>query len=126
LAAGLLAVAASCAVAIYAHLPPLGDLHVERGEEILGLLIFAASGVVVAVIGSLARHGLELVAAGLSNETIASSLGLSVNTIKTHLKDVYGKLEVTSRTQAIARAGALGILATIAGAADLPEARAVA
>ena len=35
---------------------------------------------------------------------------MSVNTLKTHLKNIYRKLEVTSRGEAIERAEALGLL----------------
>jgi DNA-binding CsgD family transcriptional regulator len=63
---------------------------------------------------------LELLAAGMSNEAIAASLFLSVNTVKTHLKNVYGKLQVSSRTQAIAQGQALGIIEgrSVAGTAS--------
>jgi len=54
---------------------------------------------------------LSLLAAGCSNEDIAGSLFVSINTVKTHLKNIYGKLSVTSRTQATARALKLGIIA---------------
>jgi DNA-binding CsgD family transcriptional regulator len=58
---------------------------------------------------------LGLLAEGMSNEAIATSLCLSVNTVKTHLKNVYGKLEVNNRTQAVARSQALGIIGIIDG-----------
>jgi LuxR family maltose regulon positive regulatory protein len=53
---------------------------------------------------------LQLIAAGLTNPEIASSLFLSVNTVKVHTRNIYGKLGVNSRTQAVARTRALGIL----------------
>ncbi len=53
---------------------------------------------------------LRLTAAGLSNATIAAQLVVSVGTVKTHLKHIYGKLAVQSRTQAVAQARTLGLL----------------
>jgi LuxR family maltose regulon positive regulatory protein len=53
---------------------------------------------------------LHLIAEGLTNSEIASRLFLSVNTVKAHTRNIYGKLGVHSRTQAVARATALGIL----------------
>jgi ATP/maltotriose-dependent transcriptional regulator MalT len=46
---------------------------------------------------------LHLIAEGLSNEGIARKLFLSTSTVKVHLKHIYGKLQVNSRTQAVAR-----------------------
>ncbi|HEX6817181.1 MAG TPA: LuxR C-terminal-related transcriptional regulator [Ktedonobacterales bacterium] len=53
---------------------------------------------------------LRHLAAGRSNQEIASALVVALSTIKTHLNNIYGKLGVRSRTQAIARAQALGLL----------------
>ena len=53
---------------------------------------------------------LRLVAAGLSNQQIGDELFLAVGTVKKHTHNVYGKLGVRSRTQAVARAKELGIL----------------
>jgi LuxR family maltose regulon positive regulatory protein len=53
---------------------------------------------------------LELLAAGLTNPEIAARLFLSLHTIKVHARNIYGKLNVHSRTQAVARARALGLL----------------
>ncbi len=53
---------------------------------------------------------LQLVAAGLSNREIAERLFLALPTIKGHNRNIYGKLNVTRRTEAVARARELGIL----------------
>ncbi len=53
---------------------------------------------------------LELIAAGLTNPEIAARLYLSLNTVKVHARNIYGKLGVNNRTQAGSRARALGIL----------------
>jgi LuxR family maltose regulon positive regulatory protein len=53
---------------------------------------------------------LALLAEGLTNREIASRLYLALNTVKAHARNLYGKLGVHSRTQAIARAQALGLL----------------
>jgi len=53
---------------------------------------------------------LERIAMGLTNPEIAARLYLSLNTIKVHTRNIYGKLGVNNRTQAVARARALGIL----------------
>jgi len=46
---------------------------------------------------------LALVAEGKSNSQIGAALGLSENTIKFHLKNLYSKLGVTNRTEAAAK-----------------------
>jgi ATP/maltotriose-dependent transcriptional regulator MalT len=53
---------------------------------------------------------LRLVAAGLSNTEIAQQLFLSVGTVKRHLSNISSKLDATSRSSAVARARALGVL----------------
>ena len=53
---------------------------------------------------------LQLIAAGLTNPEIASRLFLALNTVKAHTRNIYGKLNVHSRTQAIVRAQELGLL----------------
>lgn len=53
---------------------------------------------------------LQLIAEGLSNQEMAQRMTLSLNTIKSHNRNVYGKLGVNSRTQAIVKARAWGIL----------------
>jgi len=53
---------------------------------------------------------LRLVADGLSNREIAERLIISVGTVKTHAHNIYGKLSVRGRTQAVARARELELL----------------
>ena len=53
---------------------------------------------------------LRLVALGRSNAEIARELVVEVATVKTHLNNLYRKLDVHSRTQAVARAGQLRLL----------------
>jgi LuxR family maltose regulon positive regulatory protein len=53
---------------------------------------------------------LSLVADGLSNAEIARKLYIAVGTVKRHINNIYGKLEVTSRTQAVAKARQLKLL----------------
>ena len=54
---------------------------------------------------------LRLIAAGSSNAEIGEKLYIAVGTVKRHINNIYGKLGVESRTQAIARARELGLLA---------------
>ena len=46
------------------------------------------------------RETLTLVAEGLSNQMIAERLGIGEKTVKTHVSNVLGKLNVSDRTQA--------------------------
>ena len=52
------------------------------------------------------------IAAGFSNREIADRLYLSTHTVKVHTRNIYGKLDVHNRTQAVARSRELGLLAT--------------
>jgi LuxR family maltose regulon positive regulatory protein len=47
---------------------------------------------------------LRLIVAGYSNREIADHLVLAVSTVKWYINAIYGKLQVASRTKAIARA----------------------
>ena len=54
---------------------------------------------------------LQLMEKGYSNAEIAEQLFLSLSTIKTHVSNLYQKMDVKSRTQAIGKAKALRIIA---------------
>lgn len=53
---------------------------------------------------------LERLAAGQSNKEMARTLGLSPNTIKTHIANLYAKLKVGRRTQAVGKARELHLI----------------
>ncbi|MBN1220897.1 MAG: hypothetical protein JXM69_18385 [Anaerolineae bacterium] len=53
---------------------------------------------------------LQHISAGRSNKEIADEMILAVSTVKWHLKNIYGKLQVKNRTQALARARELNLL----------------
>jgi DNA-binding NarL/FixJ family response regulator len=50
------------------------------------------------------REVLALMAAGGSNRTIAGKLGLSPKTVNRHVENIFGKLGVSSRAAAVAKA----------------------
>jgi LuxR family maltose regulon positive regulatory protein len=51
---------------------------------------------------------LKLIEAGLSNQEIASRLFISITTVKKHISNIYAKLDVKTRTQAVSRGKELG------------------
>ncbi|MCD5412780.1 MAG: LuxR C-terminal-related transcriptional regulator, partial [Dehalococcoidia bacterium] len=53
---------------------------------------------------------LALIADGLTDREIAEELFISVNTAKTHLKNILTKLQVKSRAQIVARGARAGLL----------------
>ncbi|MFT4678439.1 MAG: DNA-binding NarL/FixJ family response regulator [Litorivivens sp.] len=53
------------------------------------------------------RDVLLLLRLGKTNDEIAKELEISVNTVKTHLKSLYIKLEVSNRTQATFKGNAI-------------------
>jgi LuxR family maltose regulon positive regulatory protein len=53
---------------------------------------------------------LRMLGAGYSNAEIGKALFISGNTVKTHLRHVYAKLDVKTRSAAVSRAAALHLL----------------
>jgi DNA-binding CsgD family transcriptional regulator len=56
------------------------------------------------------KEVLRLIAAGMSNLEIAGELRLTVSTVKTHILNIYGKLRVNRRVQAVTRAKELRLI----------------
>lgn len=56
------------------------------------------------------REVLRALAQGATNQELAVALSISAGTVRWHLSNIYGKLGVQRRTQAVARGRALGLL----------------
>jgi Response regulator containing a CheY-like receiver domain and an HTH DNA-binding domain len=52
---------------------------------------------------------LELIGQGYSNKRVARALGITAETVKSHVKRVFIKLDVNTRAHAVARAQRLGL-----------------
>jgi LuxR family maltose regulon positive regulatory protein len=99
------------------HLPAVDGATLDYAVRLLGAVPPAgaprAAGDAPGLIAPLTEREsevLRLVAAGEANREIAGQLVVTIDTVKKHLTHLFGKLGVTSRTQAIARARALGLL----------------
>ncbi|HET8786070.1 MAG TPA: LuxR C-terminal-related transcriptional regulator, partial [Candidatus Limnocylindrales bacterium] len=90
---------------------PAMGLLAEEIEELRGHLDRSLGGPVGATMLTLAElRLLPLLATHRSLPEIADQVGRSSNTIKTQAKSIYRKLEATSRSEAVDRARALGLL----------------
>lgn len=69
-----------------------------------------APGVSKGLLSRREQEVLELVSRGFSYAEIADSKNLSVHTIQTHIKSLYGKLEVHSKMEAVLEATRMGLL----------------
>lgn len=56
------------------------------------------------------RKLLHFIAAGLSNQQLADRLSISVNTVKWHLSNIFGKLQIRNRVQAVTLARRAGLI----------------
>jgi LuxR family maltose regulon positive regulatory protein len=87
-------------------------LLAEAGEQGRG----AASGspadsaAIVATLTDRERNLLRFVSAGLSNRDLADRLSVSTNTVKWHLRNIFEKLQIKNRVQAIALARRFGLI----------------
>ena len=69
-----------------------------------------AKGLLVELISEREIEVLYLLASGTPNREIAAKLFVSLDTVKSHLKHIYNKLGVHSRTQAVARAKEMDLI----------------
>jgi len=76
-----------------------GGCAYDTGRE-LGQMFVGAT-----LLGPRERAILELIAQGQSNKEIARELGITPETVKSHVKKIFAKLEVNKRAKAVARAG---------------------
>ena len=82
-------------------------------SKILNLKPVLSEAEVSEIVESLSERELEvleLIAEGLTNQEVATRLYLSLHTVKVHARNIYAKLGVKNRTQAVAKGKALGIL----------------
>jgi DNA-binding NarL/FixJ family response regulator len=89
------------------------SLLVAIRQAAAGGTCFADDGARVVDAHGLSARELEVLShlgRGLSNDDLGRVLGVSAETIKSHLKSVFAKLGVTGRTEAVARAFELGLV----------------
>jgi LuxR family maltose regulon positive regulatory protein len=99
-----------------ARYPDAGMLpHYLTREERALEAARGGAGVLVEPLTEAELRVLELAPTYLTLEEIGRSLSISRNTVKTHLKVIYGKLNVGSRGEAVERARALGLIGRRAG-----------
>jgi LuxR family maltose regulon positive regulatory protein len=108
--AGLLQQAAAQGIAPGYSDKLLAAFELETVDERPGPAFGAVSPPLVEPLSARELEVLHLVAAGLSNREIAERLVVAIGTVKKHLNNMYGKLGVNSRTQAMARARDLDLL----------------
>lgn len=70
----------------------------------------AADGSPITPLSEREKQVLEMVAKGFMQAEIAEILEVSINTVSTYIKRIYKKLAVNSRTSAVHRANALGLI----------------
>lgn len=56
------------------------------------------------------REVLELIARNLSNKEVAQAMAVGEETVKWHLKNLFGKLDASNRKHLVRRAQILGLL----------------
>lgn len=86
--------------------------RVDRGETYIPASIVERLATHVSTEALTAREAevLALVAEGVNNRDIGAKLFIGEGTVKSHIKSILGKLDATSRTEAVAIAGRRGLL----------------
>lgn len=96
------------------HSRQVNDYRIAASKDGAWSAALASPSTTAALVDPLTDRELEilrLVADGLSNRDVANQLVLAIGTVKWYLNEIYTKFGVTSRTQAIARARDLGLIA---------------
>ena len=87
-----------------------GRLLQEFGTDFLAHEAVAAQNELVEPLSTREIEVLEQIAAGKTNQEIAAVLHISLSTVKGHTSNIYSKLNVHNRTQAVSRGRELGII----------------
>ena len=88
----------------------LPALAAELEEALTAARATTRSGRLVEELSPAELGVLRCLAAGLSRREVGARLYISLNTVKTHTRELYRKLGATSRADAVHRAAALGLL----------------
>ena len=88
----------------------LAVFHIDEPEQATSARTKAAGAGLAEPVSERELEVLSLIGEGLSNQEIAARLYLSLHTVKAHARNIYAKLGVSSRTQAVAKGRALGVL----------------
>jgi LuxR family maltose regulon positive regulatory protein len=86
----------------------LGEMRAK--PETVSTQVMSRPGGIVEPLTAREVEILRFIAAGMRNQEIADHLFISLHTVKRHIANAYGKLGVTHRTEAVARANELKVL----------------
>lgn len=85
--------------------------RIEEAEAVLSRpAVNADRDLPIEALTSREHDVLALLAGGLSNRDIAGRLDISEHTVKFHLASIFGKLGVSTRTEAVQRGVRLGVI----------------
>jgi len=90
----------------------LGAISSDKPEQVEPLSAQVSESYFIEPLSEREIEVLQLIAEGLTNPEIATRLILSLYTVKTHTRNIYSKLGVGNRIQAVDKARTLGILPT--------------
>jgi LuxR family maltose regulon positive regulatory protein len=108
----------SAMISLLQQLPAQGSTYYFKKQllEMLEVPIVSPNGQ-VAMIESLTQREseiLEMLSQRLQDKEIAKHLNISPTTVKSHLKNIYQKLDVHNRREAVVQGGKFGLIATVA------------
>jgi LuxR family maltose regulon positive regulatory protein len=88
----------------------LGEFPVDEPEQTVPSKHQTQESELIEPLSERETEVLQLIAEGLTNQEIATKLYISLNTVKVHTRNIYGKLGAHHRAGAVARARVLGVL----------------